>query len=70
MLHALESYDIYISTQSACSSTNTESKAVFSLTKDEKRSKSSIRISISYVTTKEEIDLFIDAFRKSLERLV
>ena len=70
MLHALESYGIYISTQSACSSTSTESKAVLSLTKDEKRSKSSIRISISYMTTKEEIDLFIDAFRKSLERLV
>ena len=70
MLHALEEYDIYISTQSACSSTNTESKAVLSLTKDEKRAKSSIRISISYMTTKEEIDLFIDAFRKCLERLV
>ena len=70
MLHALEEYGIYISTQSACSSTNTESKAVLSLTKDEKRSKSSIRISISYMTTKEEIDLFIDAFRKCLERLV
>ena len=70
MLHALEEYGIYISTQSACSSTNTESKAVLSLTNDEKRSKSSIRISISYMTTKEEIDLFIDAFRKCLERLL
>jgi len=70
MLHALEEYGIYISTQSACSSSNTESKAVLSLTKDEKRSKSSIRISISYITTKEEIDLFLDAFKKCLERLV
>ena len=70
MLHALEEYGIYISTQSACSSTNTESKAVLSLTKDERRAKSSIRISISYMTTKEEIELFIDAFRKCLERLV
>ena len=70
MLHALEEYGIYISTQSACSSTNTESKAVLSLTKDERRAKSSIRISISYMTTKEQIDLFIEAFRKCLERLV
>ena len=70
MLHALESYDIYISTQSACSSSNTESKAVLSLTKDEKRAKSSIRISISYMTTNEEIDLLIDALNKSIERLV
>lgn len=70
MLHALESYDIFISTQSACSSTNSESKAVLSLTKDEKRSKSSIRISISSITTKEEIDIFLEAFRKCYERLV
>lgn len=70
MLHALEEYGIFISTQSACSSTNTESKAVLSLTKDERRAKSSIRISISYMTAKEEIDLFIESFRKCLERLV
>lgn len=70
MLHALESYDIFISTQSACSSSNTESKAVLNLTHDEARAKSSIRISISCITTKEEIDLFIDAFKKCYERLV
>lgn len=70
MLHSLEEHGIYISTQSACSSTNTESKAVLSLTKDEKRARSSVRISISYMTTKEEIDLLIDALKKSIERLV
>ena len=70
MLHALEEYDIYISTQSACSSGASHSKAVLSLTKDEKRAKSSIRISISSITTKEEIDLFLDALKKSIERLV
>lgn len=70
MLHALESYDIFISTQSACSSSNTLSKAVLSLTHDEARAKSSIRISISSITTKEEIDLLIDAFKNCYERLV
>lgn len=70
MLHALESYDVFISTQSACSSSNTESKAVLSLTKDEARAKSSIRISISSITTKEEIDLFLEAFKKCYEKLV
>jgi len=70
MLHSLESYGVFISTQSACSSGSSESKAVLSLTNDEKRSKSSIRISISYITTKEEIDLFLEAFKKSYERLV
>ena len=68
MLHALEEYDVFISTQSACSSSNTESKAVLSLTHDEKRARSSIRISISCITTKEEIDLFLDAFNKCYRR--
>ncbi|MBQ1813089.1 MAG: cysteine desulfurase [Bacilli bacterium] len=70
MLHALEEYEIYISTQSACSSSNTVSKAVLNLTHNEERAKSSIRISISYLTTKKEIDLFLDAFDKCYNKLV
>ena len=62
MLHALERYEVYISTQSACSSSNAKSKAVFALTHDETRATSSIRISISHITTKEEIDEFIKYF--------
>ena len=62
MLHALEKYEIYISTQSACSASNTKSKAVYALTKDDKRASSSIRISISHLTTKEEINKFLSAF--------
>lgn len=62
MLHALERYEIYISTQSACSSSNSKSKAVLALTHDHSRASSSIRISLSYITTKEEIDEFIKYF--------
>ena len=62
MLHALEAHDIYISTQSACS-TGAISKAVMALTHDEDRAASSIRVSISYTTTKEEIDYFIEKFK-------
>lgn len=69
MLHALEEDDIYISTQSACSSNNPVSKAVLEVTGDTKRAQHSIRISISYVTTKEEIDIFIKSFKKNIERL-
>lgn len=69
MLHALEEYDIYISTQSACSSNNAKSKAVFALTNDEKRATSSIRISLSYLTTEVEIDSFLAAFDKCYNRL-
>lgn len=62
MLHALEKYNIFISTQSACSSSNTKSKAVFALTKSDAVASSSIRISISYNTTKEELDEFLRCF--------
>ena len=60
--HALEEYDIYISTQTACSSNDGLSQAVYSLTKDEERAKTSVRISISHLTTKEEINTFIEKF--------
>jgi cysteine desulfurase len=60
--------DIYISTKTACSSDNELSLAVFNLTKDEERSKSSIRISLSYLTTKEEIDIFIEKLDLYLRR--
>lgn len=66
--HALEEYEIYISTQSACA-TGSASKAVLAVTNDEERSKSSVRISISYLTTKEEIDNFITAFDKCYKKL-
>jgi len=70
LLHALEEDEIYISTQSACSSNTTVSKAVLNLTKDEKRASSSVRVSISHLTTKEEIDKLLISFDKIYERLV
>ena len=62
MLHALESKEVYISTQSACSNTNAKSTAVLELTNDLQRASSSIRISLSHLTTKEEIEKFISIF--------
>lgn len=69
MLHALEEDEVYISTQSACA-TGASSKAVMALTNDEKRANSSIRISISKLTTKEEIDKFIEVFDKCYKHLL
>lgn len=69
MLHALERYNIFISTQSACSSSSTVSKAVLALTNDEKRAESSIRISISYLTTIEEVNYFVECFDKCYKEL-
>ena len=67
-IHALEEYQIYISTKSACSTSN-ESSAVYNVTCDHEKALSSIRISISYITTKEEIDEFIKVFKLCYERL-
>ena len=68
MQHALEEYEIYVSTQTACSTGN-YSKAVYAVTNDKEKASRSLRISISYLTTKEEIDEFIDAFKKCLSKL-
>ena len=62
MLHALEEYDIYISTKSACSSSNDKSEVVYQITHDSARAVSSLRISISHLTTKEEMDKFVECF--------
>lgn len=70
LLHSLEEYDIYISTQSACSSGSTKSMAVYNLTKDNARAESSVRISISAITTKDEIDYFLECFSKCYRKLV
>ncbi|MDY3800914.1 MAG: cysteine desulfurase family protein [Bacilli bacterium] len=68
-LHALEEYDVYISTQTACSKSGSHSKSVYALTHDEKIASSSIRISISYITTKDEIDKFIEIFKECKTKL-
>ena len=53
---ALAKYNVYVSTKSACSDEDSLSESVLNLTNDKERAKSSIRISLSYLTTKEEID--------------
>ncbi|MDD3453759.1 MAG: cysteine desulfurase family protein [Bacilli bacterium] len=69
MQHALEEDEIYISTQSACSSNNPVSKAVLEVTKDELKAKHSIRISLSGLTTKEEINKFLVSFDRCYYKL-
>ena len=59
---ALEKYDIYVSTKTSCCPINTPSKLVYALTKDKGLSSSSVRVSISHLTTKEEILEFLRVF--------
>jgi len=68
MLKALEEDDIYVSTQTACALGN-YSLAIYSLYNDTKRASTSLRISISYLTTYEEIDKFIDSLTKNMKVL-
>lgn len=63
MQHALEEYEIYISTQTACSTGN-YSRAVYAVTHNKEKASHSIRVSLSYKTTYEEIDDFVDAFSR------
>lgn len=69
LLHALENHDIYISTMSACSSSKQESLAVKSVTQNEEDATSSIRISLSYLTTQKEIETFVKIFKQCIQKL-
>jgi cysteine sulfinate desulfinase/cysteine desulfurase-like protein len=65
----LELEDIYISTQTACSLNNSVSASVLSLTNAQERAKSSVRISLSPITTKKELEEFIVKFDKVYNEL-
>lgn len=69
LLHALEAQEIYISTKTACSSNEGISLSVYTLTKNESLAKSSLRVSISYLTTDEEIRIFTKALKEEIEKL-
>lgn len=68
-IHTMEEEDIYLSTKSACS-TSDVSLSVDSIYHNREISMSSIRISLSYKNTEEEIDNFIKAFDKIYNKLV
>lgn len=68
-VHALEEFDIYISTKSACSKSGEISQSVMALTKDEERSSYTLRISLSYRTTEEEIESFLRFFKICYQNL-
>lgn len=69
LLHALEEDDIFISTKTACSQSDAISLSVYTLTKSEEKAKSSIRISLSHLTNRNEIDYFLEKFKINVEKL-
>lgn len=68
MLHALEEEDIYVSTQTACSK-GTTSIPLLEVFKDQDIAQRSLRISLSYLTTKEELEKFIEVFKRKMKEL-
>ena len=69
-LHALDNNDIYISTKSACSSADSISTSVYAVTKNREYANGSLRISISHLTTKEEIERFLEVFDICYQKLL
>lgn len=59
---ALASRGVCVSLKSACSAANTPSRAVFAVSRDRKNALASWRISLSHLTTAQEIRAFFQAF--------
>lgn len=68
LIHALDKHEIYVSTNTACASGEI-SNSIMAIYNDAKRAKHTIRISLSYVTTTEEVNKFLDIFKSEYERL-
>ena len=58
----LSDKEIYVSTKASCCPDNTPSKSVYALTKDKSLANTSIRISFSHLTTKEDLNIFYKEF--------
>jgi cysteine desulfurase len=67
-IHAMEDDEIYLSTNTACSSGDL-STSVMAIYNDKRRAMSTIRISLSYVTTNEEITKFLNLFKVRYKEL-
>lgn len=69
-LHALEEYNIFISTKSACSDNDSISSSVYALTKNRDYASNSLRISLSHLNTIEEVDKFLEVFDRCYNKLL
>ena len=65
----LDAESVCVSVKSACSSDGLPSRAVFAVSRDRKNALSSWRISLSHLTTQEELDGFLRAFDACCTRL-
>lgn len=68
-IHAMEEYNVFIATKSACSNPNEPSTTLKAMNKNDKISTTSIRISISNKTTLKEIEEFNQIFDQVYNKL-
>lgn len=69
-VHALEKNEIYVSTKSACSSKNNKaSRVLLAIGRDQELASNEIRISLSHLTTLEELDIFNKVLREVIQEL-
>ena len=67
-IHSLERYEIYVSSNTACSSGKL-STSVMALYNDKLRASTTLRISLSYLTKLEEINVFLNTFNVVYNKL-
>lgn len=69
MVSLLNGHDIYVSAKTSCCPLETPSKLVYALTRDKKMASSSIRISLSHLTTMDEIKEFEEVFDNIMKEM-
>ena len=67
-IHALDAHEIYVSTNTACSS-SLLSTSVMAIYNDQLRAMTTIRISLASITTNEEITKFLEYFHLEYNKL-
>lgn len=65
----LSEKEIYLSSKTSCCPVGTPSKLIYALTKDKSLASTSIRLSLSHLTTEKELDRFINVFEDYIEEL-
>lgn len=67
-IHAMEKKDVYLSTNTACASGELSS-SVMAIYNDLNRAKHTIRISLSYITTTDDVNKFLQIFDEEYQKL-
>ncbi len=70
VVELLDSKGICVSSKTSCCPIGAPSKLVYAATKDNSLAQSSIRLSLSYMTTEDEIDEFKEAFDEVLNEIM